>query len=130
MKAYPLKLTYHVNAYAFGERLIETRLCKCGLPTGRVAETWEISDFKDRTGTITNGELAGRTLRELVDASPDELVGEGWRGPHFPLLAKFLDGSHPLPVHLHADDETARRKYGEPNGKTEAWHILWAGDDA
>jgi mannose-6-phosphate isomerase len=31
-----------------------------------------------------------------------------------------------LPVHLHADDETARRKHGEPHGKTEAWHILWA----
>jgi mannose-6-phosphate isomerase len=35
-----------------------------------------------------------------------------------------------LPVHLHADDETARRKHGEPHGKTEAWHILWAAPDA
>ncbi|MCY4353869.1 MAG: hypothetical protein OXC09_03655 [Truepera sp.] len=33
-----------------------------------------------------------------------------------------------LPVHLHADEETARSKYGEPNGKTEAWHILWAAE--
>jgi hypothetical protein len=31
-----------------------------------------------------------------------------------------------LPVHVHADDATAKVKYGEPNGKTEAWHILWA----
>ena len=51
-------------------------------------------------------------------------------GPHFPLLEKFLDASHMLPVHLHADDETARRVYGEPNGKTEAWHILWAAPGA
>jgi mannose-6-phosphate isomerase len=35
-----------------------------------------------------------------------------------------------LPVHLHADDETARNKHGEPHGKTEAWHILWAAEDA
>jgi mannose-6-phosphate isomerase len=35
-----------------------------------------------------------------------------------------------LPVHLHADDETAMRKHGEPHGKTEAWHILWAAPDA
>jgi mannose-6-phosphate isomerase len=33
-------------------------------------------------------------------------------------------------VHLHADDETARRVHGEPNGKTEAWHILYAAPDA
>jgi mannose-6-phosphate isomerase len=35
-----------------------------------------------------------------------------------------------LPVHLHADDATARSKHGEPHGKAEAWHILWAADDA
>jgi mannose-6-phosphate isomerase len=35
-----------------------------------------------------------------------------------------------LPVHLHADDETARRRHGAPHGKTEAWHILWAAPDA
>src|SRR5262249_23266370 len=28
------------------------------------------------------------------------------------------------------DDETAARLHGEPNGKTEAWHILWAASDA
>ncbi|UBF29014.1 class I mannose-6-phosphate isomerase [Kovacikia minuta CCNUW1] len=61
---------------------------------------------------------------------PDELVGQGWRGPHFPLLEKFLDASHMLPVHLHADDETAARIYNQPNGKTEAWHILWAAPGA
>jgi mannose-6-phosphate isomerase len=46
------------------------------------------------------------------------------------LLGKFLDASHMLPVHLHADDETAARVYSAPNGKTEAWHILWAEEDA
>jgi mannose-6-phosphate isomerase len=35
-----------------------------------------------------------------------------------------------LPVHLHPDDETARRKHGEPHGKSEAWHILWAEEGA
>jgi mannose-6-phosphate isomerase len=42
------------------------------------------------------------------------------------MLAKFLDASNMLPVHLHADDETAAAVYAEPNGKSEAWHILWA----
>jgi len=130
MDWYPLKLTAHVRTYAFGERLIPDRLGKAGLPEGTVAETWEISDYRDTTGTITTGALAGRTLHEVVAAHPTELVGAGWQGPHFPLLEKFLDASHMLPVHLHADDETAWRVYGELNGKTEAWHILWAAPDA
>ncbi len=130
MEWYPIKLTAHVRTYNFGERLIPQRLGKAGLPDGVVAETWEISDYRETTGQVTNGALAGRTLHDITLAHPQEIVGAGWQGPHFPLLAKFLDASHMLPVHLHADDETARRVYGEPNGKTEAWHILWAAPGA
>jgi mannose-6-phosphate isomerase len=128
--AYPIKLSYHVRDYYFGERLIPELLGKNDTPEGVVAETWEISDYQETTGTVANGPYAGRTLHELVQEFPYELVGEGWHGPHFPLLIKFLDASKMLPVHLHADDQTARAKHGEPHGKTEAWHILWAADDA
>ena len=76
------------------------------------------------------GAICRRLLHDVVAEYPDEVVGAGWSGPHFPILAKFLDASHPLPVHLHADDETARRVHGEPNGKTEAWHILYAAPGA
>ena len=130
MQWHPIKLTYHVRTYAFGARLIPDLLGKAGVPEGVVAETWEVSDHAETSATITEGPFAGRRLRELVEAHPDGLVGEGWRGPHFPLLAKFLDASPPLPVHLHADDATARRKHGAPNGKTEAWHILWCAPGA
>ena len=130
MNLYPIKLTFHVNSYLFAERLIAERLGKPGLPKGKVAETWEISGYKDKSGTVINGRLAGQTLSELTEDYADELVGEEWEGPHFPILEKFIDASGMLPVHLHADDETARRKHGEPNGKTEAWHILWAKPDA
>jgi mannose-6-phosphate isomerase len=130
VNAYPIKLSYHVRDYYFGERLIPEMLGKRYTPEGVVAETWEISDYRETTGTVVNGLYAGRTLHNLVEEFPDELVGEGWRGPHFPLLIKFLDASNRLPVHLHADDETARERHGEPHGKTEAWHILWAADDA
>lgn len=130
MQWYPIKLTAHVRTYAFGERLIPELLGKQEVPAGRVAESWEISDYRDTTGTVIGGALAGRTLHQLVERYPDEVVGAGWRGPHFPLLEKFLDASHMLPVHLHAGDEMARRTYNEPNGKTEAWHILWAAPGA
>ena len=32
-----------------------------------------------------------------------------------------------LPVHLHADEETARSKVWRTE-QTEAWHILWAAE--
>jgi mannose-6-phosphate isomerase len=126
----PIRMTYHVRTYKFGERLIPEMLGKQDVPDGVVAETWEISDQKDTRATITSAPFAGRLLHDAVAEYPDEVVGAGWRGPHFPILAKFLDASHLLPVHLHADDETARRVHGEPNGKTEAWHILYAAPDA
>ena len=126
----PIKLTYHVRSYAFGDRLIPEMLGKADAPDGVVAETWEVSDQRDARATITEGPFVGRLLHDLVEAHPRELVGDGWSGPHFPILDKFLDASHMLPVHLHADDETARAVYGEPHGKTEAWHILWASPEA
>ncbi len=122
----PVFCSVHIRTYAFGERLIPEMLAKTGVPAeGRVSETWEISDQKDARATITRGPYAGRLLNDLVREHPDGLVGRGYTGPHFPILDKFLDASHMLPVHLHADDETAARLHGEPNGKTEAWHILW-----
>jgi mannose-6-phosphate isomerase len=131
MDTYPIKLTYHVRSYYFGERLIPDLLGKEDAPAGvPVAETWEISDYREARATVTNGSYAGETLHDLVARFPQELVGESWSGPHFPLLEKFLDASRMLPVHLHADDETARAKHGEPHGKTEAWHILWAAEGA
>jgi mannose-6-phosphate isomerase len=130
MQTYPIKLTAHVRSYYFGERLIPEMLGKKEVPEGVVAETWEISDYREARATMTNSPYAGRTLHDLVVEFPQALVGEDWSGLHFPLLLKFLDASHMLPVHLHADDETARLKHGEPHGKTEAWHILWAAEGA
>ena len=130
MDAYPIKPTYHVRDYYFGARRIPEYLGKKGLPPGVIAETWEISDYRDARASVTNGPYEGRLLHDLVMEFPDELVGEGWSGPHFPILGKFLDAAHMLPVHLHADDETAREKHGEPHGKSEAWHILRAAEDA
>lgn len=127
---YPLRLTYGLRRYAFGGRFIAERLGKAGLPEGTVAETWEVSDHDDEPAVITNGAYAGRALRELVRDHPDELVRPGWRGPHLPLLVKLLDASHRLPVHVHPDDAVARARYGAPNGKDEAWHVVWAAPDA
>ncbi|MEU3860016.1 type I phosphomannose isomerase catalytic subunit [Streptomyces sp. NPDC028722] len=127
---YPLTLTTPVKQHVFGGRALADRLGRSGLPSGPVAETWEVSDVDGEGAAVTEGPLRGRTLRELMAQDPGGLLGDRPHGPRFPLLAKFIDGSRPLPVHLHADDETARRLEGEPNGKTEAWHVLDAAPGA
>ena len=124
--AYPLLLSFGIRRYAFGARAIADRLGKADLPDGVIAETWEVSDHDDEPAVVLNGAYRGRRLRELVTAFPDEVVRPGWSGPHLPLLVKFLDASHRLPVHVHPDDAAARARYGAPNGKDEAWHVVWA----
>ncbi|MER6712589.1 mannose-6-phosphate isomerase [Streptomyces sp. NPDC006129] len=130
MDWYPLRLTTPVKQHVFGGRVLAGRLGRTGLPDGPVAETWEVSDVDGEGARVADGSLAGHTLRRLVEEHPDELMGRGWRGPRFPVLTKFIDGTGTLPVHLHADDDTARRLEGEPHGKTEAWHVLDAAPGA
>ena len=126
----PLALSTPIRTYVFGGTRIADRFGRDDLGRERLAETWEVSDVDGSMGEIVDGPFAGRSLRDVTLAHPDEIVGPGWRGPHFPILAKFLDASKLLPVHLHADDETARRLEAAPHGKTEAWHILDAAPGA
>lgn len=128
--AYPLLLTHGIRRYAFGARLIADRLGKAGLPEGTIAETWEVSDHDDEPAVVLGGVYRGKRLREIVREFPEEVVRPGWSGPHLPLLVKFLDASHRLPVHVHPDGAMARARYGAPNGKDEAWHVVWAAPGA
>lgn len=127
MQWYPLKLTTPLARHAFGGKRLATQLGKAIDVSERVAESWEVSDVEGSSATIENGELAGTSLHELFETRTEALMGENWQGPpHFPLLFKFIDATGMLPVHVHADDDTARRLRLWPHGKTEAWHILWA----
>ncbi|MFG2004177.1 class I mannose-6-phosphate isomerase [Spirillospora sp. NPDC048911] len=130
MDWYPLRLSAPTMTHVFGGRAIVDLLGRLDAPEGRIAETWEVSDVEGKGAEVLEGPLAGWSLRRLVKEHPEELMGRGWRGDRFPVLAKFIDGTHMLPVHLHADDATARRLENEPNGKTEAWHIIDAAPGA
>ncbi|MBF6175805.1 type I phosphomannose isomerase catalytic subunit [Nocardia blacklockiae] len=127
---YPLRLGVTAKSLVFGGHAISRRLGKTGIPDWSIAETWECSDVDGVGARVRNGPLAGRTLRQLVAEYPEELMGEGWTGDYFPVLTKFIDAAGTLPIHLHADDDTARRLEGQRNGKTEAWHILSAAPGA
>ncbi|WP_229890166.1 class I mannose-6-phosphate isomerase, partial [Streptomyces griseomycini] len=127
---YPLRLSVTARPLVFGGHAIARRLGKKGIPDWSIAETWECSDVTGAVSVVTGGPLAGRSLRQVVADHPEALMGAGWSGRCFPVLTKFIDAAGALPVHLHADDETARRLEGQPNGKTEAWHILDAAPGA
>ncbi|MFF9024809.1 type I phosphomannose isomerase catalytic subunit [Streptomyces eurythermus] len=127
---YPLRLSVTARPLVFGGHAIARRLGKRGLPDWSVAETWECSDVPGSRSVVTNGPLAGRTVHHVLADHSEALMGTGWSGECFPLLTKFIDAAGTLPVHLHADDEAARRLEGQPNGKTEAWHILEAAPGA
>ncbi|WP_308036393.1 class I mannose-6-phosphate isomerase [Streptomyces sennicomposti] len=130
VRLYPLRLTVTAKPLVFGGHALARRLGKTGIPDWSVAETWECSDVAGLSGVVTEGPLAGRSLRQVVADHPQDLMGAGWSGRCFPVLTKFIDATGSLPVHLHADDEAARRLEGQRNGKTEAWHILDAAPGA
>ncbi|MFB7596785.1 type I phosphomannose isomerase catalytic subunit [Streptomyces sp. NPDC056160] len=110
----PLRLSVTARPLVFGGHAIARRLGKSGLPDWSIAETWECSDVDGSGSVVTDGPLAGRSLRRVVADHPEELMGPGRSGSYFPLLTKFIDATGALPVHLHADDEAARRLEGSP----------------
>ena len=93
--------------------------------TDPIGEAWVLSDVDGNPSRVTNGPLAGQTLRELLTAYGSRLVGSA-RLPsgRFPLLLKFIDAAQELSVQVHPNDEQARRKRPTAAGKTEAWVIL------
>lgn len=123
---YPLQFQPILRRLIWGGRRLGTVLRK---PIGEgsdYAESWELADYHDQVSVVSNGPLAGTTLRELLHSRPTELIGPAL-GPRdqFPLLVKFIDAREDLSVQVHPDDEKGRRLAGD-NGKTEAWLVLAA----
>jgi mannose-6-phosphate isomerase len=95
-----------------------------GEPTG---EAWLLSDVDGSESRVSNGPLAGQTLRELMAEYGEDLLGslKPING-RFPLLVKLIDARHELSVQVHPNDEQARRHHPTAAGKTEAWVVLEA----
>jgi mannose-6-phosphate isomerase len=75
----------------------------------------------------------GRTLRDAVAADPLHFLGREHVerfGARTMLLVKLLDTAERLFVHYHPDDAFAAAHLGSPLGKTEAWAVIEAADDA
>jgi mannose-6-phosphate isomerase len=73
----------------------------------------------------------GTLLRDAVAADPLGWVGRDDSAPgDTGVLVKLLDAGQRLPVHVHPTRDYASRHLGCAYGKTEAWYILEAADDA
>lgn len=94
-----------------------------------IGESWEITDRPEGVSEITNGPLAGRDLRWLMENHRDELLGPAAdHDGRFPLLIKILDSSQKLSLQVHPPAAKAARLNGEP--KTEMWYVADAQADA
>jgi len=92
------------------------------MPAGIYAESWEISDHDDGMSIVANGPLEGKTIREILQESPKEIMGSSVEGTKFPLLIKLIDAKQKLSVQVHPNDQTAAQFGGE--AKTEMWYLL------
>jgi mannose-6-phosphate isomerase len=98
---------------------------------GPIGEAWVLSDREDHPSRVADGPLKGRTIAQLLEQFPEQVMGKlAGRFRRFPLLLKFLDAREMLSVQVHpADTHTDLLPAGE-TGKTEAWVVLEAGPES
>ncbi len=128
---YPLRFEpiYQYRLWG-GRRLAE--LLTAPLPgDGPIGEAWLLSDRDDHPSKVAAGPLKGSTIRQLLEQSPEQLLGKlAGRFRRFPVLLKFLDAHEKLSVQVHPEDgQTDYIPAGE-SGKTEAWVVLEAAPDS
>lgn len=125
--AYPLRFEPVFRSYIWGGRRLATVLNKELPEDGRdYAESWEVVDHGDDQSVVANGEMAGKTLSELVSEHGEELLGKHHPQTQFPLLFKFLDCNRNLSVQVHPNDAQGAKLDPPDLGKTEAWVIMSA----
>ena len=75
---------------------------------------------------VSNGELKGKSLQELIQIYKGDLVGHKIYetfGDDFPILIKFIDTKLPLSIQVHPNNELAKARHNS-FGKNEMWYIM------
>ena len=91
-----------------------------------IGESWEISDIENDVSIVSNGDLSGRSLNELIKEFKAAVLGEKVYTvfqDKFPLLIKFIDANKKLSLQVHPNDILAQKRHNSL-GKTEMWYIV------
>jgi mannose-6-phosphate isomerase len=131
MPLYPLRFDPIYQYRLWGGRRLGAVLSAPLPGDGPIGEAWVLSDRDGHPSKVTDGPLRGRTIRQLLQQSPERLLGKLSRHfDRFPLLLKFLDVTKGLSVQVHPSDAHKELIPSGDTGKDEAWVVLSAGVEA
>lgn len=131
MELYPLQFQPLFKYRMWGGKKLKTELNK-DYREESIGESWEISDVKNDATLVKNGELAGKSIQDLINEFGSAFLGEKVLkqfGSEFPLLIKFIDAKTPLSIQVHPSDELARARH-QSFGKNEMWYVMQADEGA
>ncbi len=131
MKLYPLKFKTILKEIIWGGNEISKFKGITPIQEG-VGESWEISSVEGNVSVVANGELADKSLAEIIATYKEQLVGKKnyeTFGTTFPLLIKFIDARDNLSIQVHPNDELAKKRH-DSFGKTEMWYVINAAPGA
>ncbi len=128
---YPLKFHPILKERLWGGTKLKEVLNK-SIESDSTGESWELSGVEGDISIVSNGELSGTSLQQLIDKHAEDLLGKSVIerfGKEFPILIKFIDAKQDLSVQLHPNDKLAKERHNSL-GKTEMWYVLDADENA
>lgn len=126
----PLRFRPVLKQTIWGGRRLGRTLCKPIGEASNYAESWEVVDHGSDQSVVDGGPHDGMTLAAMLDQFRAEMLGAESDWKNFPLLLKYLDCNRVLSVQVHPDDAYAAKMPKPDLGKTEAWYIVDATEDA
>ena len=131
LSLYPFKFQPILKERLWGGTKLETVLGK-SLDSDIIGESWELSGVSGDVSVVANGNLAGKSLQEIIESYKEDLLGKAVYerfGNDFPILIKFIDAKQDLSIQVHPNDELAKARHNS-FGKTEMWYVMDADPNA
>ena len=125
MSLYPLKFAPIMKDRLWGGEKLEQLFNKPS-NTNTTGESWELSGVTGDVSVVSNGDLEGTSLTQLINDYSKDLLGidvVNRFGSNFPILIKFIDAKQDLSIQLHPNDKLAKERHNS-FGKTEMWYIM------
>src|SRR5690606_36183036 len=107
---YPLKFRPILKERLWGGTKLKEVLGK-PITSEITGESWELSGVEGDISVVSNGELSGTNLKQLINDRANELLGKSVVdrfGKEFPILIKFIDAKQDLSIQVHPNDQLAK----------------------